>query len=658
MKQSLLILFAICFLSIGLSAQTKQQMGTNISSPKQSINVKKGKIRQKSVGERESIWDQMYTVNEGEWITPIVHPKDLMKQGTTYEVELTTIEGDADLQIAGLSSGNKRSIRESQNVDLALDNSYYELNDLLGSEESIAVGIKGYKASRFKLQIYEVQSAPPVDPCTIINVNFDAATAGGTVNLSINTSFPQEISFVEYRANGQSLGNFDVSPFSFQYQTPNGGNYDFEAIIHYAQTSELCTLTQNVFIEEKGDPCNLGDPQFLLEPKNSAFGNMVALSIKTDFPQEVSRVEYFANGGLIGWADQSPFSYNHQTNNASKNNYEAKISYAQSSEPCILSGQVSTPPNNTCNWEFRFDKCTDGYKHPLGRDYYVRVRADKHQDIEWMELYINGQKISREANAPYDWGLPNSTDDAALRNMSPGSYNIKCVVKDKCGNTHEKYCNITVEGTHQNCEWKWKNQNEICEKHINHGAHWRFKMEPEHHNDIEWVEWYRDNTSSNNKMRRETSYPFEWNSQNNADSKMRNWSPGRHKIIIRVKKRCHNQWFEKECWVHIDGNSNNQCNSRAHFSDPRDNSSFNRGDHIYVKVNADRHQDIEYMELYLNNRYLRKENSAPYEWNKHGTNNDPSLRNLSSGTHTLKCRYKTKCGTYHETFSRINVRSN
>ena len=185
-------------------------------------------------------------------------------------------------------------------------------------------------------------------------------------------------------------------------------------------------------------------------------------------------------------------------------------------------------------------------------------------------------------------------------------------------------------------------------------------MEPEHHQDIEWVEWYKGSVSNSNRMRRETQYPYEWDSRNGNDSKMRNWSEGRHKVIIWVKKRCRTEPFKYECWIHFDRhNNNNPCRNHAFFKDPRNNSTFLPGDHVLCVVEAERHQDIEYMELYLNNRFIRRESQAPYEWNKFNGQRNPEFRNhLKSGTNTLKCKYKTRCGTWHEIIRTFTIRSN
>jgi hypothetical protein len=72
-------------------------------------------------------------------------------------------------------------------------------------------------------------------------------------------------------------------------------------------------------------------------------------------------------------------------------------------------------------------------------------------------------------------------------------------------------------------------------------------------------------------------------------------------------------------------------------------------------VKSEKYQDIEWMELYVNNRKVRRENAAPYEWGKPNSNGDHLLRRMKRGTYKLKCKYKTKCGKYLEKYSTIYV---
>ena len=76
---------------------------------------------------------------------------------------------------------------------------------------------------------------------------------------------------------------------------------------------------------------------------------------------------------------------------------------------------------------------------------HLLLEKAKYKDIEYMELYCNGQKIRKESSYPYEWCKGNGNSDYQLRNMQKGTYNLKVVVKDKCGKYHEEYCKIYVK---------------------------------------------------------------------------------------------------------------------------------------------------------------------------------------------------------------------
>ena len=186
-----------------------------------------------------------------------------------------------------------------------------------------------------------------------------------------------------------------------------------------------------------------------------------------------------------------------------------------------------------------------------GEDVYVKVHPSKYQDIEWMELYVGNQKIRRETSYPYEWCKGNGNSDSYLRNLQPGTYNLICKYRDKCGNNHEITKTINVSGN---------------------------------------------------------------------------------------------------------GNGNAVCKYKSWYKYPKNNGTYRYGEDVYVRVDTEKYQDIKEMELYVNNKFVRKESNYPYEWCKGQGNSDGYLRNLKRGTYNLKCIVKTKCGQSHEYLCKFYVR--
>lgn len=104
--------------------------------------------------------------------------------------------------------------------------------------------------------------------------------------------------------------------------------------------------------------------------------------------------------------------------------------------------------NNTTNKapQVSFTKPGNGTSYKIGSSITANVSAsDSDGDITKVELFINGSLIRVEKNAPYDWN--HKDQDAALRNMSPGTYTLKAVATDDKGAKGEVSIEITINGT-------------------------------------------------------------------------------------------------------------------------------------------------------------------------------------------------------------------
>ena len=99
------------------------------------------------------------------------------------------------------------------------------------------------------------------------------------------------------------------------------------------------------------------------------------------------------------------------------------------------------------------------------------------------------------------------------------------------------------------------------------------------------------------------------------------------------------------------------CVWKAWFKYPKNHMTYEVGKSIYVRVDPQKYHDIEYMQLYVNGKFIRKESRYPYEWAK-GMSGDNYLRNLKKGTYKLKCKFKDKCGKWHEIYCTIYVKDN
>ena len=82
-------------------------------------------------------------------------------------------------------------------------------------------------------------------------------------------------------------------------------------------------------------------------------------------------------------------------------------------------------------------------------------------------------------------------------------------------------------------------------------------------------------------------------------------------------------------------NGGNNLNPTVIFSQPTNGISV--GKDIGVVVNAsDSDGTIIKVDLYINNKFVRTDNSTPYEWGTSCSASDNDLMNLSNGSYTLK----------------------
>lgn len=295
--------------------------------------------------------------------------------------------------------------------------------------------------------------------------------------------------------------------------------------------------------------------------------------------------------------------------------------------------------NYTCNWYSWFEYPNKTQYLP-SEDVYVRVKAQYSSHISYMELYVNGHYIRKESQAPYEW-CKGSSGDNYLRNLTPGSYTLKVKIKDKCGQIHYIQKQITVVGINPNyCQFNNPLYDLYWLKSLKQ-QHSNWKIDEYHKNGKIYFKLYQCNI---------THYQIYWYDCNgNLICTHLNTNQPCGSIYGAQYKKC---WWNP---CNNGGGGNQNCNWSSYFQYPQKNQYFNHGSNVYVKVNPQKKEDIAYMELYLNNQYIRKESYYPFEWCKGGGNSDYKLRNMSPGNYQLKVKIKDKCGSVHYEYCNFYV---
>lgn len=320
--------------------------------------------------------------------------------------------------------------------------------------------------------------------------------------------------------------------------------------------------------------------------------------------------------------------------------------------------------STSCTWKawFKYPKSNSTYEE--GKNVYVRVDPQNYHHIQYMEMYINGKFIRKESSFPYEWCKGSGNSDSYLRHLKPGTYKLKCKIKDKCGQYHEIYCTFYVkcndggqpEGNY--CDYKAWFKYPQNGKYFNPGSQVYVMLDAQKYHDIKYVELYLNDKY----VRKETSYPYEWcKGSGNSDGYLRNLKPGTYKLKARVYDKC-GKYKDYYCTFYVKGgytggdDHDQDCKYKSWFKYPKNNGTYRYGSDVYVRVDTEKYQDVAEMHLYVNGRFVRKESSYPYEWCKGGGNGDSYLRNLKRGTYNLKVRVKTKCGQWYEYFCKFYVR--
>ena len=103
----------------------------------------------------------------------------------------------------------------------------------------------------------------------------------------------------------------------------------------------------------------------------------------------------------------------------------------------------SAPPTDNNAPEVSFAALGDNNRFDEGARVTVRVDAsDSNGDIRSVSLSLDDQFVRTENRAPYSWG----GRDAALQNLSPGTYGLTAVAEDNDGLTSTANTTITIVG--------------------------------------------------------------------------------------------------------------------------------------------------------------------------------------------------------------------
>ena len=106
---------------------------------------------------------------------------------------------------------------------------------------------------------------------------------------------------------------------------------------------------------------------------------------------------------------------------------------------CWYDPHCGTPPptNTGCDFDTWFDN-----PKKQNHRWYVKVNVNKHHQIKYVDLYVNGKHAGKETSYPYDWGK--SGKDNYLKNLHRGTYKLHAKIYTTCGHVVEKHHEFRV----------------------------------------------------------------------------------------------------------------------------------------------------------------------------------------------------------------------
>lgn len=96
------------------------------------------------------------------------------------------------------------------------------------------------------------------------------------------------------------------------------------------------------------------------------------------------------------------------------------------------------------------------------------------------------------------------------------------------------------------------------------------------------------------------------------------------------------------------------CTELVYFTAPAQ-TQFEVGDDVYVRLDCGDPQFIYSVKLYLGHQLIGIDATAPYEWGKPNSADDPALRNMAAGNYALTAKVRYTCGNYRTFKKSIKV---
>lgn len=241
-------------------------------------------------------------ISEVELLTPV--PQQVYEADETILFSVIFIDGDENVKKVEYYSGS-----QLVGVSDSKPHSFQWENVLPGDYEVKAVAVGGYpeirkESTSVKIQVKNI-------PFEIVTPSRNARLTAGT-DLQIRVQIPisiKKIRSVEYFRGNQLIGSSTGNPYSFLWKSIPVGEHNLVARLIYEDNSTILSNVVKIFSDNNVIPrVNLSYE--VINPENFEEYAKVRFEVDIkDLSSDVSEVEYFVDGNLIGFNTVDPFGF-------------------------------------------------------------------------------------------------------------------------------------------------------------------------------------------------------------------------------------------------------------------------------------------------------------------------------------------------------------
>lgn len=468
----------------------------------------------------------------------------------------------------------------------------------------------------------------------------DFFTEGDDLTVRVNASDPDgTITKVMLYFDGVSVRDITAAPYEWGTNGNDPMLQNLEVGTHTLRTvamdDEGAASETTINITVSSMTMNtLPTVSFVTPTDGQSFPEGTDLEVRVnanDADGTISSVKLYFDGQMVGEDTEAPYEWENETllNDLTPGMYTLQATAVDNengtTQTSIQITVVESGTNILPNVSYITPQHGDNF--PVGTDLLVQVAADDPDGfISRVHLYVNGDFLRRDFEAPYEWD--GAGQDSELANLQEGEYLLEAAGIDNNGEYTLETIMITVGGDGSQdmppvVSFSTPNNGQTFEE----GTDLMVAVnasDPD--GNVTNVALYFDEQLVSN----DNSAPYEWGTN---DPLLENLQVGTHSLRAVATD---NDGLTAESTIMINVSSNSNIAPTVSFMSPTDGQSFMEGTDLYVKVEAsDSDGSIASVDLYFNDELVRTETTAPYEWGN-GEFSDDVLTNLQAGTHTLR----------------------